>query len=129
MRAWFHERGERMRSATPTRIGVVVLAALAATTAVGGSTGPQHVAVVASDQLLDWDVSIGRMEDQGLLRVSQVRTDTLLPDRQHVRLAQFHGGVPVWGGELVRQSNRDQAVSVFGTLYDDVVVNTRPGVS
>jgi Zn-dependent metalloprotease len=49
--------------------------------------------------------------------------------RRHERLVQLHGGLRVFGGELVRQSDSAGAVSVFGALYEGIDVDTRPNLS
>src|SRR4029450_1366761 len=52
--------------------------------------------------------------------------DTLLPARQHVRLDQHYRGVRVYGGQVVRQTEGDRTISVFGTLYDGIDLDPRP---
>jgi bacillolysin len=50
----------------------------------------------------------------------------MIPGRQHERLAQLHDGVPVFGGELIRQSDASGTLTVFGTFYDDIDVQVAP---
>jgi thermolysin len=52
----------------------------------------------------------------------------MLPGRTHERLAQMHRGVPVFGAEVVRQSDAAGTLSVFGTLYEDIDVAVTPGL-
>ena len=60
----------------------------------------------------------------------QVREDALLPGRTHERLTQLHRGIPVFGGELVRQTGPAGAtVSVFGTLYEGIELDATPLLS
>jgi len=50
----------------------------------------------------------------------------MIPGRRHERLAQLHRGVPVVGGEVVRQSDAAGTLTVFGTFYDAVDVDVTP---
>jgi bacillolysin len=69
--------------------------------------------------------------DAGLRAGTLVRQreepDTVLPGRSHERLQQLHQGVPVLGGQVVRQSADGQVVSIFGTLYPGIDVDPVPG--
>ncbi len=87
-----------------------------------------RVAATAAADLAPWDDRIASLLQSGDLRVRQVREDTLIPGRQHQRLAQFYRGVPVFGGELVRQTDGTAAISVFGTFYEGIAVDTQPTV-
>jgi thermolysin len=80
-------------------------------------------------EVRDWDALVSTMVDQGELRTRQVRDDTLIPGRIHERLAQFYKGVPVFGGELVRQWDGVRTVSLFGTLYGGIDRDPRPALS
>jgi Zn-dependent metalloprotease len=66
----------------------------------------------------------------GRLRVARLENDALLPGRRHQRLDQYHAGVPVFGGQVVRQTDETGAViSVSGKLYEGLDVDVRPTVS
>jgi thermolysin len=83
-----------------------------------------RVSASTASELSGWDDRIAGMLREGALRVRQVREDTLLPGRAHERLTQLHRGVPVFGGELVRQTGpAGETVSVFGTLYEGIEVD------
>jgi bacillolysin len=116
---------------TPRRM-IPVVAALAALFVTGArAAGPRAQAVAAAQpgELREWEGRIARMVASGELAVRWERADTILPGRRHVRLAQMHRGVPVEGGELVQQTAGPETVSVFGTLYPDVAVDTRPVIT
>jgi bacillolysin len=102
-------------------------AGLALTLTGARAAGPRAQAVAATEprELREWDVRIARMLASSELVARWERTDSLLPGRRHVRLAQLHGGVPVEGGELVQQTAGPDTVSVFGTLYREVAAETR----
>ena len=51
------------------------------------------------------------------------------PRRRIERTDQFIRGVRVFGADVTRQLDRGQTVSVFGTLYDGLVVDTTPAVT
>ena len=50
----------------------------------------------------------------------------MLGGREHERLDQYHQGVRVFGGELVRQADGGQTVSVFGALYAGIGLDVEP---
>jgi thermolysin len=85
-----------------------------------------RVATAEAVQVGEWDRRIAQMTAQGELAVRWEREDTLLPGRTHQRLAQVHHGVPVYGGELVRQREGGRTLTVFGTWYPGIAVETRP---
>ncbi|HET9317935.1 MAG TPA: M4 family metallopeptidase [Vicinamibacteria bacterium] len=86
----------------------------------------QRLAAVEGAALHDWDARIESMLRAGELQVRRTHEDTLLPSRQHVRLNQAYKGVPVYGGQVVRQTEGERTVSVFGTLYEGIDVDPRP---
>jgi hypothetical protein len=51
--------------------------------------------------------------------------DPALPSRILERLQQFHNGVPIWGAEVVRDSDRGVVVAMFGELSPDLTLSTR----
>ena len=89
----------------------------------------QRLAVVEAAALRDWDARIDSMLRAGDLQVRRTHEDPLLPARHHVRLDQLHRGVRVYGGQIVRQSDGDRTVSVFGTVYEGIEVDARPGLT
>jgi thermolysin len=56
--------------------------------------------------------------------------DVLVPGRRHERFAQFHRGVRVFGGDVVRQTTSGgQPVSVFGAVYPDIGIDVMPAIA
>lgn len=107
---------------------LLVAGGLAGAPAAAGDR-PLRVAAASGAALEGW---AGRVDDLVAARdlvARQVREDTMFPGRRHERLAQLHQGVPVFGGELVRQSDDAGTLSVFGTLYEGIEVATTPGLS
>jgi thermolysin len=111
----------RTKSAAWALAGAVLAASPAAAEAPA-----RRLAAVAGQELRDWDTRVDAMLRAGELRVRRTQEDTLLPSRTHVRLTQLYKGVPVYGGELVRQSDGATTVSVFGTLYDGIDLDPQP---
>jgi thermolysin len=73
-----------------------------------------------------WDSRVNSLLREGDLVLRRVDTDTMIEGRQHERLDQVYQGVRVWGGELVRQIDNGQTVSVFGRLYDGIDMDVEP---
>lgn len=104
---------------------VVLFAALMAAP-VSAAVGPVAIAATTPRELAEWDTRVASLMREGQVQVRQNRADTLLPGREHVRLAQVHRGVRVHGGELVRQSEGARTISLFGTLYEGIAIATQP---
>lgn len=79
-------------------------------------------------QLREWDQRVDSMLRAGELRVSQRHDDRVLAGRSHERAEQFHRGVRVVGGDVARQWQNRQVVSMFGTVYDGIAIDTNPGI-
>jgi bacillolysin len=107
----------------------LLLAFLASSAGLAAESRVVRVAAVAPRDLAQWDARIDAMLQSGALRPRQVVADTLIPGRQHQRLEQLFGGVPVFGGEIVRQASALGTVSVFGTLYEGIAPDPRPALS
>ena len=92
--------------------------------------GPQAVTIEPSAiDVRAWDLEITRLRRDGTLRVVREREDTLIPRRQHERLAQYHDGLLIVGAEITRQSEAGAPVSMFGTLYRGIDIVTTPQIS
>ena len=76
-----------------------------------------------------WDQFVTAQERAGALRVAQVVQDPSVPSRTVERLQQYYQGVPVWGAEVVRDSERGVPVSIFGDLSNQPSVDTTPGIT
>ncbi len=74
------------------------------------------------------DARVDRMMRGGDLRVRNAHADKLVPGRRIERTDQFIRGVRVFGADVTRQLHRGQTVSIFGTVYDGLVVDTAPSV-
>ncbi len=86
------------------------------------SSPSDSVAVIRANALLEELVRA----DELVLRSAQ--PDRSLPGRVHEYFAQVHRGVPVRGAGLARQSADGVPVSVFGTTFADIDIDTDPGL-
>jgi thermolysin len=88
------------------------------------------IASSAGGDLRAWDTEVTRLQRNGTLRVVRARQDTLMAGRRHERLAQYHDGVRIVGAELTRQiDSNGLPVSMFGTLYRGIALDTAPRLS
>lgn len=95
----------------------------------GAAAQSPRLVTLAPDSITDlraWDGQLDRLVRDGELQVRQVREDTLVAGRTHERLMQVYKGVPVFGGDVARQIDRGQTVSLFGTLYAGIDLDVTP---
>lgn len=85
---------------------------------------PDDVIELRSD-----DARVERMLRGGELRLRERVDDALVPGRRIERADQYHAGVPVFGGDVTRQLNGGQVVSIFGTLYEAIAVDTSASIA
>lgn len=100
-----------------------------APTVVLGQAAPAQAVTIASAgsaDLRDWDNAINQMLRADELQVRLERADTLIPGRTVQQLDQYYLGVPIWGAGVSRQLDGPVAVSVFGVLYQDPIVDVKP---
>jgi len=71
-----------------------------------------------------WDAQTTRMLRAGDLRVRSRRADTMIKGRTFERAEQYYKGVRVFGADVAREIDRGVLLSVFGTLYTGVAVDT-----
>jgi thermolysin len=85
-----------------------------------------RVVATSRSSVQEWSGRVDQLLASGDLGVRLVRKDTMIPGRQHERLAQLHQGVPVFGGELIRQSDLSGTLTVFGMYYEGIGVEVEP---
>ena len=103
-----------------------VCAALGLSALAAAGERASRVAASSGVEEREWSGRVDRLLATGELAVRLTRDDTMIPGHRVERLAQLHRGVPVFGGELVRQSYAASTLSVFGTLYEGVDVDVSP---
>jgi bacillolysin len=117
---------------------VVPCAAMAALVFAGSSqlTGQvpvengRSVAVAAAEDTLPAALDrVDAMLSSGALDISRLLDDTLIAGRAIERLGQFYEGLPVFGGQVVRQMDGRSIVSVTGRLYEALDVDVNPSIT
>jgi Zn-dependent metalloprotease len=89
------------------------------------------VAVAAGQirQLREWDHRVDALVRSGELGMRIVRRDTILSDgRVHERYDQYHQGVRVVGGDMVRQARDGVTESIFGRVHGSINLPTEPRI-
>src|SRR4030095_12224467 len=102
-------------------------AALLLSLQVGSAQQPSSLRFNATtvNELRTWDQFVTAQERSGSLRVTQVAQDPSLPSRTVERLQQYYQGIPVWGAEVVRDSDSGGVpVSIFGGVSAPLDVDT-----
>ena len=112
-------------------VAAVVAAALVVSLDVGSAQqgSALRFSATTGGDLRTWDQFVTAQQRSGALRVSQVVQDPAVPSRTVERLQQDHQGIPVWGAEVVRDSDRGTPVSIFGDLSTQPDLDTQPGVT
>ena len=109
---------------------VVILLTFAAAAAPASAQQEIRVAPRAVGALREWDRRVVADMRAGDLRLRTVRADTLIEGRSHERLDQYFRGVRVYGADLARQRTAiGQTISIFGTIYDGIDIDTTPALS
>ncbi len=72
---------------------------------------------------------VRRMERDGAMRVAASNDDLLLPGHRHERLQQYHLGLKVVGGSIVRQTAHGIVTSVLGQVYRPTVDTVAPALT
>jgi Zn-dependent metalloprotease len=85
-----------------------------------------RISAVDRDGLRTWDARIDRLLRDGDLQLVRRERDTVLTARTHERMQQLYKGIPVFGGEVTRQTENGVTVSVFGALYADIDLDPAP---
>src|SRR5205809_177459 len=105
--------------------GALAVAALHGQTQ-AGSGRILRMSLNSADATLAADRLVNAMLRSDDLRVRISSADTLISGRRVEQLVQYYKGARVWGGDVARQLDGDRAVSVFGTLYQNIDVDVVP---
>jgi bacillolysin len=120
---------EKGKAMFQRRALLCVCAAVAIPVVAAAGDRAARVEASSGAALREWSGQVDRLLASGDLAVRRTRDDTMIPGRRHERLAQLHRGVPVFGGELVRQTDASGTLTVFGTFYDGIDVDVVPRLS
>ena len=111
-------------------IAAVLFAGSASLTGQAPAESGRSVALAASDDTLPAALNrLDAMLTGGRLNISSLHDDTMIAGRVIERLGQFHEGLPVFGGQVVRQMDGRAIVSVTGRLYEALDVDVNPSIS
>ena len=91
-----------------------------------GDTPGDRFAANAGLALRQRSEAVESMERSRELRLRAVQADTLLAGRRFERLDQYYRGVRVFGGEVVRETDGRLTLSIAGTLYGPILLDTTP---
>jgi thermolysin len=72
---------------------------------------------------------VRRLERDGAMRVATATDDLLLPGHRHERLQQYHLGLKVVGGSIVRQTANGVVTSLLGQVYRATADSATPGLT
>jgi len=118
----FSEREARTLAQAPAN-GRAIIA-----TATSIDAGTPNIA--ALQQLRQWNDNIVRWEQTGELDRVRVEDDGLVPGTQFEHFAQIYRGVPVFGGDVVREVNQfGQAEFISGTYYPNITIDPAPTIA
>jgi Zn-dependent metalloprotease len=112
-----------------------LLALASATLAAQAPSGPVSrpgltaVHATAPGDLRAWDTTIDQMVRGSQLIVLDARADPDLDGRRHESLGQYYRGIPVHGGSVSRQTARGVTVSIIGTIFDGIAIDSAPALS
>jgi thermolysin len=113
-----------------TAVAVMLFAGGAPLTGQAPVQNGQSVAIAASDFTLSTALDrVDAMLTGGTLDISTIQDDTMIGGRAFERLGQSYQGLPVFGGQVVRQMDGRSMVSVTGRLYEAVVVDVNPSIA
>jgi len=87
-----------------------------------------RIAATTANDLRTWDQTVTAQLRRGDLRVVSVERDPSLPSRQVERMQQYYQGVPVFGAQIVRDSDSGVAQSIFGEVPQAFSLDTRPAL-
>lgn len=84
---------------------------------------------MTQDAIADSNVTITRMQQAGELTSVRVQDDPQIAGRQIQTLQQVYKGIPVEGGSVTMQKSGPATVSVFGTLFNSISIDTTPAIA
>jgi thermolysin len=111
-----------------TAVAVAGVALLLLAKDVGVAQQPPMVRIAATtvNDLRQWDTFVTAQLRSGGLRVVSVEQDPSLPARLVERMQQYYEGVPIFGVQIVRDSDAGVAQSIFGEIPQAFTLDTRP---
>lgn len=110
---------------------ILATGALAAQGPPASAGRPGLVAVQATTpgELREWDARINQMIRAGQFLAVSAVADPDIGGRTHETLAQYHEGIPVYGGSVSRQAAQGLSLSMIGTVYENISVDASAALS
>ena len=110
---------------SPTGLAIAALCLLLSPASVAaqshqGLVSLSAVSTLDDSSLREWDALVDRMIRENELVLRAANGDRSVRDRRHERLSQYYRGVPVYGGDVSRQTAKGVTVSMFGTVYTQI---------
>jgi Zn-dependent metalloprotease len=123
-----------MRVSVRLRVLLCLLTVATAAVAAQAPPGPARAGLVAVQattpaDLREWDARINQMVRASQFVVSSVQADPDIGGRTHETLAQYHQGIPVYGGSLSRQTAQGVSVSIIGNVFENISVDSTATLS
>jgi Zn-dependent metalloprotease len=88
-----------------------------------------RIAATTVTELRSWDQYVTAQLRTGDLRVLSVDQDPSLPSRVVERMEPYYEGVPIFGAQIIRDSESGVAQSIFGEVPQGLRLDTRPVLS
>lgn len=85
--------------------------------------------VTSGRDLREWDDQVTSMVRDRDLRLRATQVDTIVAGRLHERYDQYYKGIPVFGGEAIRETDGQLTMSVTASIYKGIDVDTAPALS
>src|SRR5262245_18473389 len=85
-----------------------------------------RIGATTSTELRTWDGYLSQRLATGELRALRVDRDPAMPQRTIERLQAYYQGLPVWGSEIVRDSQGGMPLAIFGEMAADFTIDTTP---
>ena len=104
-----------------------ILSCMSSVTAQGQRISPS-INPTSLTELRAQDDRVSRMLQRGEARLRSSQIDPFVRGNRVERLHQYHRGVRVFGAGVARQLSRGQVISMLGTLYGDITLDTTPVV-
>jgi len=127
-----------MRSVVSTALGTVIAVTLmlqepgrAQVPQTGNPADSRRITLMATAQadVVESNSMIARMLQAGELTSVRILDDPQIPGRQMQTLQQMYKGIPVEGGSVTLQKAGPATISVFGSLFSPVSVETTPAIA
>ncbi len=109
-------------------IALVLMAFTFLDTASSAQAGRSLAIAAAGTNLPAWMSRVDGMLRDGTLDIGSVQDDTMVIGRLHERLNQQYQGLPVFGGQVVRQMDGRAVVSLSGRLYEGIALDVTPSL-